>query len=78
MPEQHPPHCVSMLREMSRAVTLCVRAPHEMNCTPVSAITLRPGAQVERRAQQSGQLEGDRMLMGRCYGMRSSAAGWSA
>lgn len=30
-----------MLREMSMAGTLCVSAPHEMYCTPVSAITLQ-------------------------------------
>lgn len=34
-------HSVWMLSEMSMAGTLCVSAPMDTNCTPVSAITLR-------------------------------------
>lgn len=43
-------HSVWMLREMSMAGTLCVSAPMDTNCTPVSAITLRGS----RASQQHG------------------------
>ena len=58
---------VSMLSEMSRALTLWVSAPQEMNCTPVSAITLYAhgwgagaggGTSRGRRSARSRQVHG--------------------